>query len=400
MRTAFLALLLLTLGLGAAVTVNDDVSASLAAQRIQVQVTGTDAEVVSLVRSALGMHGAFTLVASGSVRVSVDRAGNSARVSCDAPAFAFSADVQGRDAAELALAAADAAVVGLGKRFALKPLFSATRVAFLVKQGVGKHDIYAGNLLMAGVRPLTQMRCENLGPRWSADGNRVTFVSYASGLPDLYVAPYPFGEPRPIIAGMRGSLTGGAASPDGSRIAFCSSNQGPTLDLYVADANGRNRRCILRSDDRVESDAAWSPEGAQIVLASGAAGSPRLFVMPASGGSPTQVSTGGGYASEPCWNRVDRNLICFTQATEGSNSVSVLDLAKGTVTVAAQGTGSVAYSRGAWCADGRHLVVQSQQRGGERYWLSLVDAATGKVTRITGDQLASCTQPDCWFPRR
>lgn len=400
MRLAFLLCLLLPLGARSAVTVTDDVTASLAAQRIQVEVRGNDAEAVSLVRTALGMHGAFTVVASGSVRVVVDRAGGSAHVSCEAPGFAFAADVQGRDTAELALAAADAAVVGLGKRFALRPVFAPTRVAFLVKQGVGKHEVYAGNLLMAGVRPLTQLRSENLGPRWSADGNRVAFVSYAKGLPDLYTAPYPFGEARPLIAGMRGSLTGGAASPDGARIAFSSSNQGPTLDLYVADANGRNRRCILRSDDRVESDAAWSPEGAQIIFASGAAGSPRLFVMPASGGSPTQVSTGGGYASEPCWNRVDRNLICFTQAAEGSNSVAVLDLARGTVTVAAQGTGAVAYSRGAWCADGRHLVVQSQQRGGDRYWLSLADAATGKVTRLTGDQLAACTQPDCWFPRR
>jgi hypothetical protein len=45
-------------------------------------------------------------------------------------------------------------------------------------------------------------------------------------------------------------------------------------------------------------------------------------------------------------------------------------------------------------------VVQTQQRGTDRYWLSLADSATGKVTRLTGDQLRSCTQPDCWFPAR
>jgi len=399
MRLAFLSLVFAPLAALAAVTVNEDVNANLAAQRIQVEVRGTDAEVVGLVRAALGMHGAFTVVNSGSVRVSIDRAGESAIVSCDAPAFAFSANLQGRDSNELALRAADAAVVGLGKRFALKPLFASTRVAFLVKQGNAR-EVHAGSLLMNSLRPLTQLRANSLGPRWSADGNRVAFVSYAKGCTDLYSAPYPFGEARPLITGMAGSLTGGAASPDGARLAFCSSNSGPTLDLYVSDANGRNRRCILRSDDRVESDASWSPEGAQLVFASGVSGSPRLFTIPASGGTPTQISTGGGYASEPSWNRVDRNLICFTQATEGSNSVSVLDLAKGTVTVAAQGTGSVAYSRGTWCADGRHLVVQSQQRGADRYWLSLVDAATGKVTRLTGTQLGACTQPDCWFPRR
>jgi hypothetical protein len=30
----------------------------------------------------------------------------------------------------------------------------------------------------------------------------------------------------------------------------------------------------------------------------------------------------------------------------------------------------------------------------------LADSVTGKITRLTGDQLKSCLQPDCWFPRR
>jgi TolB protein len=199
---------------------------------------------------------------------------------------------------------------------------------------------------------------------------------------------------------MRGTLSGGAASPDGRRLAFSSSNLGKTLDLYVADVNGGNRRALVRSTDRVESDAAWSPDGAQLVFASGAGGSPRLHVIPAAGGTATQLATGGGYASEPAWNRVDRNLIAFTRAGEGTNSVAVLNLAQGTVSVAGQGSAAVAYSRPSWCADGRHLVVQSQRRGTDGYWLSLVDSVTGKVSRLTGDALPGCRQPDCWFPRR
>lgn len=382
------------------VTVNEDVSARVAGQRIAVQVSGTDPGVTEQVRQALALHGAFVVGGASGVKVTVDRAGNGARVGCVQPGYAFETEVQGRDSGELALRAADAAVVGLGKRFALRPLFADTRVAFLSRLGVGRHEVYAGNLLMRGVRPLTRMNCENQGPRWSADGNRVFFVSYVKGVPDLYAAAYPFGESRAVIFGMRGTLSGGAASPDGRRLAFSSSNLGKTLDLYVAEVSGANRRCIVRSADRVESDAAWSPDSAQIVFAAGAGGSPRLHVVPAAGGTPTQLSTGGGYASEPSWNPADRNRIAFTQAGEGTNSVAVLDLAQGTVAVAAQGTGSVAYSRASWCADGRHLVVQSQQRGTDTYWLSLADSVTGKVSRLTGEALPGCKQPDCWFPRR
>lgn len=384
----------------AQVRIDEDVNAQLAAQRIQVAVVGSDAALVNTVSQALGLHGAFTLSASASVRVTLDRAGLSCRVSCEQPGYAFNTEVQGRDGTELALRTADAVVVGLGRRFALKSLFADTRVAFLSTIGVGRREIYAGNLLMLGVRQLTRLNCDNLGPRWSADGTRVAFVSHTRQLPDLYVVGYPAGQPRPLIAGMRGTLTGGATSPDGRRLVFCSSSLGRTLDLFVADSNGGNRRCLLRTDDRVESDASWSPDSQQIIFAAGAAGSPRLFVLPASGGTPTQLATGGGYASEPSWNRVERSRVAFTQAGEGTNSVAVLDISKGTVTVAAQGSASLAHSRATWCADGRHLVVQTQQRGTDRYWLSLVDAGTGKVSRLTGDQLRSCTQPDCWYPVR
>jgi len=382
------------------ITVTDDVSAQVSAQRITVQVSGTDAALTEQVRQALALHGAFAVTTSSGVRVNLDRAGAGARVTCAQPGYAFETEVQGRDTGELALRAADAAVVGLGSRFKLRPLFADTRVAFLSRLGVGRHEVYAGNLLMRGVRPLTRLNCENQGPRWSADGNRVFFVSYAKGVPDLYSAPYPFGEPRPVIAGLRGTLSGGAASPDGRRLAFSSSNLGKTLDLYVAEVNGANPRCIVRSPDRVESDAAWSPDGTQVVFASGAGGSPRLHVVPAAGGTPTQLATGGGYASEPSWNRVDRKLVAFTQAGEGTNSVAVLNLEQGTVAVAGQGSAAVAYSRPSWCADGRHLVVQSQRRGTDSYWLSLVDSVTGKVSRLTGEALPACKQPDCWFPRR
>lgn len=384
----------------AQVRIEEGIDAQLAAQRIAVSVQGTDPALTEAVRQALSLHGAFTLSASASTRVVIDRAGNSCRVSCAQPGFAFQAEVTGRDANDLALRAADAAVVGLGRRFNLRPLFADTRVAFLSTYAVGRREVFAGNLLMRGVHQLTRLGCDNLGPRWSADGTRVAFVSLARNLPDLYVVGYPAGQPRALISGMRGTLTGGAASPDGRRIVFCSSNRGKTLDLYVADANGGNRRCILQSEDRVESDAAWSPDGQQVVFASGVSGSPRLFVIPATGGTATQLATGGGYASEPSWNRVERNLIAFTKAGEGTNSVAVLDLSRGAVTIAAQGTGGLAHSRPSWCADGRHLVVQTQQRGTDRYWLSLADTVTGKVTRLTGEQLRSCTQPDCWFPAR
>ena len=62
------------------VTITDDVAAQVSAQRIQVHITGTDAALTEQVRQALGLHGAFTLTSNAGVRLSIDRAGNSAAI--------------------------------------------------------------------------------------------------------------------------------------------------------------------------------------------------------------------------------------------------------------------------------------------------------------------------------
>ena len=130
---------------GQNVVVNDDIAALAAKGVVSVAVVSDDPALGSLVQFALSAHGAIQVSPSSSVRLRIGRTANTAVVACDNAAYAFTTNVEARDEDQLALKVADAAVVGLGRRWQLKPLYADTKVAF-VSRFTGHAEIYVTNL--------------------------------------------------------------------------------------------------------------------------------------------------------------------------------------------------------------------------------------------------------------
>src|SRR4029434_380435 len=71
---------------------------------------------------------------------------------------------------------------------------------------------------------------------------------------------------------------------------------GGNADIYVMDADGgRLRR--LTADATQEIEPSWSRDGRWLYFASNRSGSLQIWKMPASGGSPKQITKQGGYES-------------------------------------------------------------------------------------------------------
>lgn len=374
------------------VVVNESVEAELQKGIIPVTVVCDDPAFGALINFALSAHGAVSVRAGSSVKVVISRTGLAATVSCDNARFPFSSNVDGKDEDELALRAADAAVVGLGRRWQLKPLYAGTKVAFTSRY-TGHQEIYVTNLVRSKTTRLTNYRNTSIGPRWSYDGNRVYFVSSVrTGFPEI-LSTNGIGEPRKVIADARGALGAASSGPDG-RIVFASSNKG-SMDIFVAGPSGEAPRRIIATPD-VDADPAWSPDGARLALTSGPIGRPGIYLASSAGGNLTRVGTGYGYCTEPRWNPVVANQIIFTFQSSGRLSLAVIDLAAGTVTPVPV-TGALDLSHASWCADGRHVVATQATKTNS--WLAVVDTVTGKTTRLSSAQLADCSEPDCWVRR-
>ena len=372
------------------VVVNEDIAALAAKGIVSVAVVSDDPVLGSLVQFALSTHGAIKVSPNSSVKLRIGRTANTAVVACDNALYMFTTNVEARDEDQLALKVADAALVGLGRKWKLKPMFADTKVAF-VSRYTGHPEIYVTNLARSKTMRLTNYRSTSIGPRWSADGSRVFFISsFRSNWPEIF-STNGIGEAAKVITNVRGALGAASSGPDG-RIAFLSSNK-ETMDIYVAGPQGQSPVRLIKAPHKqwVNSDPAWSPDGARLAFTGGPTGSPGIYLASSSGGSRQRVATGYGYSTEPRWNPVFPDQIVFTHKS-GDWRLGVIDLAAGSVRPI-ETASPAPLVHASWCADGRHLVAAQGD------WLAVVDSVTGKVTRLTPSNLGRCSEPDCWTPR-
>jgi Tol biopolymer transport system component len=357
-----------------------------------VSVVCDDERLAPLVQYALSLHGAIRLQSAGAARVVISRQGTGATVACDVARFAFQQEVRGRDEEDLALQAADAVIVGVGRALKLRPLYAGTKVAF-TSRGTGHNEVCKTTLVRARTLLLTSYRNTSIAPRWNNDGTRINFISSLDGFPGLYTTNG-VGAPRPLLTGVRGAIGAASSGPDG-RLVFVSSNKG-TMDVYVADAAAKGAKRIITAagSQTVNADPAWSPDGTRLALTSGPTGRPGIYLASAAGGALSRLNTGYAYATEPRWNPVENKLIFTFQS--GRLGLAVADLAAGTVQEVPAAS-ALDLSHASWCADGRHVVATQASRSSS--WLAVVDTVSGKVTRLTPPQLGDCSQPDCWTRR-
>jgi dipeptidyl aminopeptidase/acylaminoacyl peptidase len=101
-----------------------------------------------------------------------------------------------------------------------------------------------------------------------------------------------------------------AWSPDGTRIAFTSSQDG-NREIYVMDADGANQQ-RLTDDPADDWWPAWSPDGRRIAFASDRRGNYDIFTMDIEGTNLQRLTTSPNDEGSPAWRPEPSGLpACF-----------------------------------------------------------------------------------------
>ncbi|MDR2513477.1 MAG: hypothetical protein LBD01_06765 [Puniceicoccales bacterium] len=387
---AFAAMLLLPAALSPASAQAETIDGKLPTERISVQ-SSTPA-IASLAKQAFNAHGDYTVDAKAALSLTLTKVNDTTvSATCYAPkrGTKVTRDLSGANLEEATLRACDAMLGVEGRR----PFF-AGKLAF-TSDRTGKKEIYASDLFLASVRPLTTHGSISLAPRWTHDGTEVLYTTYANqNFTDIYAVNALNGRRRGVVVNARGTTIGAVSNPRTGQIAFASSARGD-MDIYLADANGANARCVIFTKG-VETDPAWSADGLRLALSSGAAGSPSIHVAKLPGGALQRIKTNYSYSTEPAWNPVHPAKIAFTYYS-GSFGIAIVDTDTGKVSpVKTKPAGN--YANPTWCADGRHLVAT--RIAGRSSRLALIDTEREKVTVISGELMANCTSPDYFLSSR
>jgi TolB protein len=237
-----------------------------------------------------------------------------------------------------------------------------------------------------GMKELTGEGTLEMAPRWSSDGSKILYTSFASGYPDVYLHDLSGGRKR--VAHYEGLNAFGDLHPNGDLLVFTMSSSGDPEICTKDLSSGKIRR--LTRHKATDTSPVWSPDGKRIAFVSDRTGGPQVYVMNADGSSLKQVTVRGSYNTAPEWSP-DGTRIAYCALRPDGFQVQVVDLATGDVTTVTEGGGC---EDPCWSPDGRSILY-SRSAGGrtDLYITNLSERRALRITRGAG----KFTTPD-WSP--
>jgi len=261
-----------------------------------------------------------------------------------------------------------------------KPLFG-SQIAFSRKTPQGA-EIFSVSFDGSAAMKRTAEYALVFSPQWSPDGRYLSYTSYRSGTPAVYIKDLKQKVTRRVTP-YPGMNLAGPWSPDGRKMLLTLSRDG-NEEIYSLEISTGDLRRLTRHF-AIDVSPCWSPDGGNIAFVSNRSGTPQIYVMDADGNGVRRISYEGGYNTSPAWSpRGDR--IAYESRTGGGFQIYTInpqgeDLQA--VTSAANGV----HEKPAWSPDGRYLAAISRKGGRHRI---VVIGMSGAKTRTVYESQWKC----------
>ncbi len=159
-----------------------------------------------------------------------------------------------------------------------------------------------------------------LTPRFSPALQEITYISYESGIPKVYLLDIATGR-KEILGSFEGMTFAPRFSPDGNEVVMSQSLEGETNIFRVNLRSGQ--KIQLTSGPAIDTAPSYSPDGKNIVFESDRQGSQQLYIMNVDGSNVRRISHGEGRYATPVWSpRGD--LIAYTRMYGGLFYIGVI----------------------------------------------------------------------------
>lgn len=242
------------------------------------------------------------------------------------------------------------------KIFGEKPIFT-TKIVF-VSDRDGNDELYMMDYDGANQTRLTFNQVRDYMPAWSADAKQIAFTSYRKLSAGLYLWDIYGGKTTEIST--RGMNYAAAFSPDGKKLAFCSTrDKDGNAEIYVATSGGKEIR-RLTFNDAIDTAPTWSSTSREIAFISDRGGTPQVYIMDAEGSNIRRVSFGGNHHDSPAWSPAGDRIV-YISRVDNLFDLYILNLRSNQISKLTES--NARNESPAWSPDGRHLVFSSTLSG-------------------------------------
>jgi dipeptidyl aminopeptidase/acylaminoacyl peptidase len=237
--------------------------------------------------------------------------------------------------------------------------------------------------VFAIVTLMSTVVAENLAAQTLPAPQAITDPKQIASKPNAQVEPRSLTIEKLYMTRQMGRATW---SPDGKSIAFISNMSGRN-NLWLVPAEGGWPVQLTVSDQR-QSSPAWSPDGKWIAYQSDYDGDELwdiFLVSPKTGKVVNLTSTREIAETDPTWSSDGRYLAYLVKPkTSATHEIDIYDLVmrevKHLTTNTPQDKGN---SNPVWSKDGKYIVYSQEQAKGTDSSIFITDTATGKSTLLT-----------------
>jgi len=177
-----------------------------------------------------------------------------------------------------------------------------------VAVGIAEHEtqLWLYDLSREALTRFTFEGNVNLNAAWTPDGKRIAFQSSKEGPPNIYWQRADGSGELERLTTSEYAHVPMSWSPDGQLLAFIEVNPSTQRDIWIVRMSDRKAQPFLKTRFD-ESVPRFSPDGRWLAYTSNESGRYEIYVQPYPGpGGKWQISTEGG--TEPAWNLNGREL--------------------------------------------------------------------------------------------
>ena len=236
-------------------------------------------------------------------------------------------------------------------------------IVFSATDEDGDLEIYFLDIFRQVPKPvkLTNNTVPDFDPVWSPDGNKIAFVSYRDGRPDIFIMKFDGSEPINITNSASEDYSP-AWAPDGEKLVF-STHTGNT-EIYKINIDAKNlvQLTNINSFDAEPSVSISPKSGLNVVVFQSNRNNPdysELYVMVLDGSDVKRLTPNRQrqWDTSPSFSP-DGTKIVFISSQLGQNDIFVV-YSDGTNLQQLTFTNSANQYSPSWSPDGRHIIFSS-----------------------------------------
>lgn len=232
---------------------------------------------------------------------------------------------------------------------------ASSQIAF-IGDSTGVKEAYLTNILGDKVRQVTRHKNLVVSPRFTPNGQSLSYVSYHKGNQNLYITDLNQSTSTQVLSRKKGMNLGPAWSPDGQRMILTLSQDG-NPDLYLLDRQGNIVEQLTRRAG-INVSAAWSPDGRTIAFVSDRSGKPQIYLMDLNTKNVKRLTFKGTENAEPSWSPKG-DLLAYSSLTNGSYQICTIALQEGATPFQVT-KDSDHHESPDWSPDGRQLIFSKR----------------------------------------